>query len=74
MVSLDQKKEVASDANKRDCEALASLSTDFQTLVAAHCPLCNGTGPSCIVEILQLAVARDAETEPYPGASGMTSH
>jgi hypothetical protein len=74
MATLDQKKEIASSSRERDCDALRSLSTDFQTLIAAHCPLCNGSGPSCVVEILQLAIARKAETEPYPGANGTTTH
>ena len=35
---------------KAPCRELTAISSDFWELMSAHCPLCNGLGPTCIVE------------------------
>lgn len=35
------------------CRCLQDLASDVRLLMRQHCPLCQGTGPNCIVESLQ---------------------
>ncbi len=56
--------ETASGESK--CAELGRIASDFHELMVAHCPLCNGMGPQCIVESMEEALAGvtpDAETE-----------
>jgi len=61
---------------KRSCSELANISPDFWELMTAHCPLCNGLGPTCIVEEVRETLAGDgegdaeAEASAHPVAAG----
>jgi len=56
-------------AGTATCRELDRIAGDFHELMVAHCPLCNGMGPQCIVETMQEALAgaeepdADAEAE-----------
>lgn len=49
------------------CAELQRIASDFHALMTAHCPLCNGMGPECIVETMQEALGHAGEAdEPGP--------
>ena len=45
------------------CQELNRIASDFHELMVAHCPLCNGVGPQCIVESMEEALAGGAEDQ-----------
>ena len=45
------------------CPDLARIAPEFHALLRCECPCCCGTGPSCIVEVLE-AVVDAADTPP----------
>jgi len=53
--------------NRAACAELDRIASDFHALMTAHCPLCNGMGPQCIVETMQEALGGASECdEPGP--------
>jgi hypothetical protein len=48
-------------AQRPACAELQRIATDFHGLMMAHCPLCNGMGPQCIVETMQEALGSATE-------------
>jgi hypothetical protein len=49
------------------CTELQRIASDFHALMTAHCPLCNGVGPQCIVETMQEALGNASTDHDGPG-------
>jgi hypothetical protein len=67
--------ETASDetaSGESTCAELGRIASDFHALMIAHCPLCNGMGPQCIVESMEEALAGVAP-EPDTEEAGARS-
>jgi len=57
MAKFDQRIDGVFLGDASGCRALASVSADFQSLIRSQCPLCNGSGATCLVENLRNVVA-----------------
>lgn len=53
----------AEQADRAECASLDNIAGEFHDLLVAHCPLCNGFGPQCIVETVQSALSADDDGE-----------